>query len=98
MLTRIALFALLIALPALAADPPAAREPAGTELYRDASASSSANVTQVLPNAKETSTVLTGVERVAIQADVLVITHGGGAVTLIPKQYVSNITINRRRQ
>ena len=84
------------AVPTTAPAVQAASTSDGTTLYIDATATSAATVTQILPDSKQTQMNLDQVKRVRLQGNVLVVEWGGTAVTLLPRQFVSAITINKR--
>jgi hypothetical protein len=65
-------------------------------LYEDAAALSSATVTQILPNANKETLNVDHLRRVRMKGDVLILEWGTTAVTLLPKQFVGSMTINRR--
>lgn len=86
-----------VPVPVPVAPPPNASAPEATEvLYRDTNGFSSISVTQILPNSSQSILTFSGVERVALRQEVFIITWAQGAITLLPKQFVSTITINRR--
>lgn len=88
----------LLTLPAIAQIPaaPPATAPADDALYEDPTATSSANVTQIYPNSNKENTIYTNVRRIRVKGDILIIDWAGTAVTLLPRQFVGAITINRR--
>ncbi|HUO08807.1 MAG TPA: hypothetical protein VM008_10940 [Phycisphaerae bacterium] len=65
-------------------------------LYQDDSANSSATITQVLPNSSTSMMTLGDVRRIRVQQEILVIEWGTTATTLLPRQYISSVTINKR--
>jgi hypothetical protein len=65
-------------------------------LYSDADGQSSATVVQVLPNSPSTQMILTNVKSIRVHQEILIIAWGGSATTLLPKQFVSEITVNKR--
>jgi hypothetical protein len=69
---------------------------AGDVLYEDAGALSSATVTQILPNANKEIMTVDHLRRVRVKSDILILEWGTTAVTLLPRQYVGSMTINRR--
>ncbi|HVS70419.1 MAG TPA: hypothetical protein VHQ47_04105 [Phycisphaerae bacterium] len=64
-------------------------------LYEDPSAMSSANVIQIYPNSNKETTIYTNVRRIRVKGDILIVEWGGTAVTLLPRQFVGAITLNR---
>jgi hypothetical protein len=67
-------------------------------LYEDAGALSSATVTQILPNANKEIMTVDHLRRVRVKSDILILEWGTTAVTLLPRQYVGSMTINRRNE
>jgi len=97
------ILALLLAYPALASaqdlSPATTRPVADEVLYEDPTGTSTATVTQVLPNggnAQASNTTLNNVRRILIKQDVLIIQWGDTATTLLPRQFVAGIALNRR--
>ncbi len=68
----------------------------GDVLYEDPGELSSATVTQILPNANKEIMTVDHLRRVRVKADILILEWGSTAVTLLPRQYVGSMTINRR--
>jgi hypothetical protein len=65
-------------------------------LYSDPDGRSSATIVQVLPNSPSTQMILTNVKSIRVKQDILIITWGGGATTLLPRQFVCEVTVNKR--
>lgn len=65
-------------------------------LYEDAQALSSATILQIMPNSNKETMIVDHVRRVRVKQEVLIIEWGTTAVTLLPRQYVGSITINKR--
>jgi len=82
---------------------PATQPAAGSvALYEDVAANSSVNVQQYFPaggaqTAAISSITYTAVRRITLTQDVFVIEWQNGAVTLLPKQFVASMTINKKR-
>jgi hypothetical protein len=89
---RAVLIALLVAAPATAR----ADTTADDLLYSDPDGQSSATIVQVLPNSPSTQMILTHIKSIRVHQDILIITWGGSATTLLPKQFVSEVTVNKR--
>lgn len=70
--------------------------PAPTVVYTDQTAQSSAVVTLQGPKGEATTQAFTRVLRVELAQGVFVVHWGGTAVTLLPQQFVTSLTINRR--
>jgi hypothetical protein len=65
-------------------------------LYQDDSATSSATITQVMPNSSTSMMTLGAVRRIRVQQEILIVEWGTTATTLLPRQFVSSVTINKR--
>jgi hypothetical protein len=65
-------------------------------LYSDPDGQSSATIVQVLPNAPSSQMILTNIKSIRVRQDILIIAWGGSATTLLPRQYVSEVTVNKR--
>ena len=65
-------------------------------LYEDPTGASSATISQVLPNSSKETLIVDHLRRVRVKQEILIIEWGGTAVTLLPRQYVGSITINKR--
>jgi hypothetical protein len=65
-------------------------------LYEDAAGRSSATITQVMPDASKSMMTLDKVRRIRVKHDILVIEWGDTVTTLLPRQYVGSVTINKR--
>ena len=65
-------------------------------LYQDDSAQSSATITQVLPNSTTSLLNLGAVRKIRVQQEIFVVEWGGTATTMLPRQYVASVTVNKR--
>jgi hypothetical protein len=65
-------------------------------LYEDATGQSSAKITQVMPDSSKTLLTLDNIKRVRIKADILIVEWGGTLTTMLPKHFISEMTINKR--
>ncbi len=65
-------------------------------LYIDPDAQSSATITQVFPNSNTSQMILTNVRSIRARQDILIINWGATATTLLPRQYVMSLTVNKR--
>jgi hypothetical protein len=96
------LLATLSLLAVHAAPPTTAPAEKNTDtLYLDPSASSSAVVSQILPSAVANASTaasmnLTNVKRITVTQEILVIEWGATSTTILPRQFVSSITLNKR--
>jgi hypothetical protein len=94
------LLAILLGYPAFSAAQDIAphTRPAEDILYDDPTGTSTATITQVLSSAPAapSNTTLNNVRRILIKQDVLIIQWGDTATTLLPRQFVAGIAVNRR--
>ena len=94
------LLAILLGYPAFSAAQDIAphTQPAEDVLYDDPTGTSTATITQVLSPAPAapSNTTLNNVRRILIKQDVLIIQWGDTATTLLPRQFVAGIAVNRR--
>jgi hypothetical protein len=65
-------------------------------LYEDDTGQSSAKITQVMPDSSKTLLTLDHIKRVRIKADILIVEWGGSLTTMLPKHFISEMTINKR--
>jgi hypothetical protein len=65
-------------------------------LYEDEAARSSATVTQVMPDSSKTLMTLDAVRRIRIKQEILIIEWGNTVTTLLPRKFISSMTINKR--
>lgn len=65
-------------------------------LYEDAAGQSSAKITQVMPDSSKTLLSLDNIKRVRIKADIVIVEWGNTLTTLLPKHFISEMTINKR--
>ena len=65
-------------------------------LYQDDSAQSSATITQILPNSNTSMMTLQTVRRIRVQQEIIVVEWGTTATTLLPRQFVGSMTVNKR--
>jgi hypothetical protein len=84
--------------PAAPAAVPATRPASDDIVYEDPTAQSTATITQVFSSTSNatTNTTLANVRRIRIKSDILIIEWGDTATTLLPKQFVTSIALNRR--
>jgi hypothetical protein len=66
-------------------------------LFEDPTGTTSATVTQVYPNSSTSILNLDKVTRIRVKSDILIIEWGGTATTLLPRQYIAAITLNKRK-
>lgn len=66
-------------------------------LYDDPTGLSTATIAQVFgTSTTPLNTTINGVRRIRIKNDVLIIEWGDTAITLLPRQFVASIALNRR--
>jgi hypothetical protein len=65
-------------------------------LYEDDTGQSSAKITQVMPDSSKTLLSLDNIRRVRIKQDIVIVEWGGTLTTLLPKHFISEMTINKR--
>ena len=83
--------------PAATIDSPAATTPTNSDvLYEDPTANSSVTVTQILPNSSTSMMTFGAVKRIRVHQDILIIEWGTTATTLLPRQFVGSLTVNKR--
>lgn len=69
----------------------------GAVIYSDPSASSSADVEQVLPNSHTETTAMSSVRQISVMQGVFYFYWGHGALTVLPQRFVINVTVNKHR-
>lgn len=79
--------------------PPPPPPPADHEtLYEDPTGKTSATVNQIIPGTPGVSlSTLTQVERIRMTQNVFLVYYGQGALTILPREHVASMTVNRRR-
>ncbi|MGN6368241.1 MAG: hypothetical protein ACTHN5_08285 [Phycisphaerae bacterium] len=90
------LLTLCLATAATRADTPATQPSSPGTLYEDPTANSSVTVTQILPNSSTSMMTFGAVKRIRVSNDILIIEWGTTATTLLPKQFVGSLTVNKR--
>jgi hypothetical protein len=86
----------LVALAAVGLGAAEAGKPADDAVFEDTAAHSSATISQVLPNSTTTQTTLPNVKRIRVRDEIFIIEWGDTATTLLPRQYVISIALNKR--
>lgn len=81
---------------AYAAGPTTGASEKAEVLYADPGGTTTAAIVQVLPNSAKESMTLQNVKKISICQDVLIIEWGATATTLLPRQFVASINLNKR--
>jgi hypothetical protein len=86
----------ILAATAFSLAAPGVRAEGIVNVYSDPDGRSVANVAEVLPNSTPQTEVFTHVSSVDLLDSTYIIHWEGGAISLLSRQYVINITINKR--